>query len=319
MPLGAMAGLYQGYASAPGNNVTATWTDETGAQCNRLLGNPSQAVMRGRKAFELQWRAALGPRKWTFSSQDVNEMVGAPAACAAATCRRLRQKGWRRCARLSFPLGPWRMTIWKRSIFHFYIKNKDITVVPVDLNWHLGNEMLWLPSVFVGAEPTSGWLSSGNLRRWKPWRWPPDASALLALEVWAQAAAKRRDPRGRRIFLFDTCDAAVERVAAPAHGPSSLEALAKECGVVLLCLPNGAVVKRTAEVLAPKLQPGEQLAVMQMLGMAPELPASIVHAFQLQLSEELCVVFLDAPVTGAPARAVAGTLTVMAVASRAAG
>lgn len=61
-------------------------------------------------------------------------------------------------------------------------------------------------------------------------------------------------------YIWDGLLTAIKQIKPPAilFGGRGLEALAKECGVVLLCLPNGAVVQRTAEALAPKLQPGEQ-------------------------------------------------------------
>eukprot|EP00434_Breviolum_minutum_P015097 symbB.v1.2.013310.t1/scaffold938.1/size150240/3 len=111
-----------------------------------------------------------------------------------------------------------------------------------------------------------------------------------------------------RFLLFDTCPEAAERVAAQnpksTQLASSLDAVASECGLILLCLPDGAAVKHSIKAMVSKLPPGS--LVVDNSTTSPETAREVS-----MLLAQQNVGFLDAPVTGAPQRAANGTLTVM--------
>ncbi len=77
-----------------------------------------------------------------------------------------------------------------------------------------------------------------------------------------------------------------------------------QCEVVFLCLPNGEIVR---EVVDQLVAPHSRVEVVVDT-------STIAHAVAVDIARELAtrgIEFVDAPVTGMPARAEAGTLTAM--------
>ncbi|CAK9028357.1 Probable 3-hydroxyisobutyrate dehydrogenase [Durusdinium trenchii] len=83
-----------------------------------------------------------------------------------------------------------------------------------------------------------------------------------------------------------------------------MEDLAAQCQLILLCLPDGVAVRDATEAMAPHLQPGS--LVVDHSTTSPQVARNMEA-----LLGQRGVRFLDAPVTGAPARAQKGTLTAM--------
>eukprot|EP00408_Alexandrium_pacificum_P007852 CAMPEP_0171217744 /NCGR_PEP_ID=MMETSP0790-20130122/32846_1 /TAXON_ID=2925 /ORGANISM="Alexandrium catenella, Strain OF101" /LENGTH=347 /DNA_ID=CAMNT_0011683549 /DNA_START=6 /DNA_END=1049 /DNA_ORIENTATION=- len=145
-------------------------------------------------------------------------------------------------------------------------------------------------------------------------------AANLAKRICAASAASAGGSDagglvGRRLWLHDVRLSAADAVlAATGEGaarhvstaavPSDL-ALACRRGVVLLCLPGRREVIETVSLLAPHLS--AEALVVDCSTCGPEAARSAAEA----LCSGPGAGFLDAPVTGAPARAASGTLTVM--------
>ena len=80
-----------------------------------------------------------------------------------------------------------------------------------------------------------------------------------------------------------------------------------QCEIVFLCLPNGDVVREVVLGDASLSGPGSRVEAIVDT-------STIAHARAVDLARELelrGIAFVDAPVTGMEARAVAGTLTAM--------
>ncbi|CAE6921941.1 Hgd [Symbiodinium sp. CCMP2456] len=127
----------------------------------------------------------------------------------------------------------------------------------------------------------------------------------MAANLVAKLAAGK--PEGQAL-LFDRSGVAVQRVvaeaAAVAEAAVDLPQLAAKCDIVFLCLPEGGVVLDAVRTMSPTLREGALV-----VDSSTTSPAVAQKAAQ-QLGQR-GVGFLDAPVTGAPARAAAGTLTSM--------
>ncbi len=109
------------------------------------------------------------------------------------------------------------------------------------------------------------------------------------------------------VIAGDASPRAREQAAAEGLAIERDPAAIAACDVVFLCLPDGAVVEGALfgeAGLAPHLRPG---------GTVVDL-STIAHTEAVAIGERLAgqgVRFLDAPVSGMPARAIDGTLTVM--------
>eukprot|EP00446_Apocalathium_sp_SHHI-4_P062514 CAMPEP_0177417392 /NCGR_PEP_ID=MMETSP0368-20130122/68620_1 /TAXON_ID=447022 ORGANISM="Scrippsiella hangoei-like, Strain SHHI-4" /NCGR_SAMPLE_ID=MMETSP0368 /ASSEMBLY_ACC=CAM_ASM_000363 /LENGTH=282 /DNA_ID=CAMNT_0018886959 /DNA_START=8 /DNA_END=853 /DNA_ORIENTATION=- len=86
---------------------------------------------------------------------------------------------------------------------------------------------------------------------------------------------------------------------------TSLQQLARESDIVLFSLPHGQAVQSCVAAIVDHLREGSLVVDTSTTG--PEVARAAAAALAAR-----GVCFLDAPVTGAPARAAAGTLTVMA-------
>jgi 3-hydroxyisobutyrate dehydrogenase len=115
---------------------------------------------------------------------------------------------------------------------------------------------------------------------------------------------------GYAVTVFDSRPARIDEFVA-AHGGSpagSLAALAKDSDIVIMILPDSAIVTDVLfgdGGLAPELRPGTVVIDM----------TSGVPAVTVSLSERLAqqdVVLFDAPVSGGVPRAITGKLTIMA-------
>eukprot|EP00929_Paragymnodinium_shiwhaense_P062168 TRINITY_DN31034_c0_g1_i2.p1 TRINITY_DN31034_c0_g1~~TRINITY_DN31034_c0_g1_i2.p1 ORF type:complete len:328 (-),score=82.82 TRINITY_DN31034_c0_g1_i2:217-1200(-) len=132
------------------------------------------------------------------------------------------------------------------------------------------------------------------------------ASALKSRmdKVEASAAASRF-----QLLLHDSDAAAATDLArlhpSVATACSSVEQVAADADVVLLSLPTGAVVQDVVSKMSRHLRPGATVVDCSTAG----LDAARAVAQRLQAQQ---VGFVDAPVTGLPERAEAGTLTVLA-------
>jgi 3-hydroxyisobutyrate dehydrogenase-like beta-hydroxyacid dehydrogenase len=95
---------------------------------------------------------------------------------------------------------------------------------------------------------------------------------------------------------------AVEALSADgATECSTPEALASDCDIILLCLPNSQVVEQTIEAMSPALRPGQMIIDTG----TSALPST------LQLEKTLSardVAFVEAPLTGGAAQADAAEL-----------
>ncbi|CAE8733306.1 unnamed protein product [Polarella glacialis] len=122
---------------------------------------------------------------------------------------------------------------------------------------------------------------------------------------------------GHAALLHDVCaptadkalalcaEAIRPRLPVPAQVTNSLDEIGRQCSVVVLCLPDSQAVWSCVQTLAPLLPVGALMIDTSTTGPATAKQAAL-------LLRQHGAAFLDAPVTGAPARAAAGTLTVMA-------
>lgn len=111
------------------------------------------------------------------------------------------------------------------------------------------------------------------------------------------------------VVVWDVAPSAVERLVAEGAAPaSSLEALASDCDVVILCLPTSSIVQQVLfgeGGLASHLAPGT-LVIDQTSGV-PEQTRAIASRLA-----ETGVALIDAPVAGGVPSAIAGQITIMA-------
>ncbi|MCU0983410.1 MAG: NAD(P)-dependent oxidoreductase [Acetobacteraceae bacterium] len=125
--------------------------------------------------------------------------------------------------------------------------------------------------------------------------------AVIGLGAMGLPMARRLVAAGHEVSAWDASD---QRRAAAGGIPLS-EAAAKGAEAVLLSLPHDAAVMAVAEaVLAASPAPGA--VVIDCSTVAPETPRRLAPRFA-----EAGFAWIDAPVSGGPAGAAAGTLTVM--------
>lgn len=117
-----------------------------------------------------------------------------------------------------------------------------------------------------------------------------------------------------RLTVFDLNPAVVSTfVEQGAQGALSCAELARECEVLLLCLPRSSDVQQVLfgpEGLAPGLARGT-IVIDQTSGVPEQ-----TRGFARRLAEQ-GVLMLDAPVSGAMATAIAGTISIIASGPRA--
>lgn len=122
------------------------------------------------------------------------------------------------------------------------------------------------------------------------------------------AALARRLMRSRNLHVFDVRPHAVRELEAEgAIAPKDLPSIARACDVVMLCLPTSEVVREVLfgeGGLAEGLAPGKMI-VDQTTG---DPAATRRIAAELQARG---VAFVDAPVSGGPGGALAGTIATM--------
>eukprot|EP00747_Dinoflagellata_sp_TGD_P210620 gnl/TRDRNA2_/TRDRNA2_83883_c0_seq1.p1 gnl/TRDRNA2_/TRDRNA2_83883_c0~~gnl/TRDRNA2_/TRDRNA2_83883_c0_seq1.p1 ORF type:complete len:322 (+),score=54.81 gnl/TRDRNA2_/TRDRNA2_83883_c0_seq1:70-1035(+) len=110
------------------------------------------------------------------------------------------------------------------------------------------------------------------------------------------------------LLVHDLNEEAAKAVAAAnpvtTSVASSQAEIASRCSSVLLCLPDGAIVRNVVRSIAPHVAPGTVVVDCSTTGPEVAQEAAAVLA-------ETGAHFLDAPVTGTPARASSATLTVM--------
>lgn len=119
-------------------------------------------------------------------------------------------------------------------------------------------------------------------------------------------ATKRRD-EAETIVAIDSDPTRLEGMAAPGLVATTDREAAAGADLLFLCLPDGDVVEAVLfgpDGLAARLSPGATVVDLSTVAHAKAI--SIGRALERQGRA-----FLDAPVSGAPAGAVAGTLTVM--------
>ncbi|RZL88922.1 MAG: NAD(P)-dependent oxidoreductase [Variovorax sp.] len=146
---------------------------------------------------------------------------------------------------------------------------------------------------------------------------PSDAQARAAVEpvigyvgLGAMGAALVRRLLGssRRVHVFDVRKESVRELEAQgAVAAPDLASLARACDVIMICVPTSAVVRQVlfgAEGLAEGLAPGK-IVIDQTTGDPAE-----TRAIAAEL-EALGVAFIDAPVSGGPAGADAGTIVTL--------
>jgi 3-hydroxyisobutyrate dehydrogenase len=125
--------------------------------------------------------------------------------------------------------------------------------------------------------------------------------AVIGLGAMGLPMARRLVAAGHEVKAWD----AAEARRAAADVPLAEDA-ARGAEVVLLSLPHDAAVAAVAEaVLAASPAPGA--VVIDCSTVAPETPRRLAARFS-----EAGLAWIDAPVSGGPAGAAAGTLTVMA-------
>ena len=122
------------------------------------------------------------------------------------------------------------------------------------------------------------------------------------------SAVARRLMLSRKMQVFDTRPEIVRELAAEgAESAADLVSLARACDVIVLCLPTSSVVRQVLfgkGGLAEALTSGK-IVVDQTTGDPVE-----TRAIAAEL-EKLGVQFVDAPVSGGPNGAAAGTLAIM--------
>jgi len=139
----------------------------------------------------------------------------------------------------------------------------------------------------------------------------PDAKGLRVGYVGLGAmggALTRRLMLSRKMRIFDVRKEVVAPfVAAGAEAVADLPALARECDVIFICVPTSTIVKDVVfgkGGLAEGLAPGK-IIVDQTTG-----DPTITRAIAADL-DKLGVALVDAPVSGGPRGAVAGTIAIM--------
>jgi 3-hydroxyisobutyrate dehydrogenase len=122
------------------------------------------------------------------------------------------------------------------------------------------------------------------------------------------AALARRLMLSRKVHVFDVRPEVVRELEAEgAVGAADLPTLARACDVIMICVPTSAVVRKVLfdqGGLAEGLTPGK-IVIDQTTG-DPDQTRSIAADLQ-----KLGVPLVDAPVSGGPRGAVAGTIAIM--------
>jgi len=128
----------------------------------------------------------------------------------------------------------------------------------------------------------------------------------MAMNMAARFALGR--PARHRLVAFDPRPSAAQELVVrhptSASAAASVRDVARVCGTVVLCLPNGAVVRDVVAEVMSDLPSGALVLDCSTTG------ADVAREVAAELSTR-GVRFLDTPVTGAPERAATGTLTVM--------
>lgn len=123
--------------------------------------------------------------------------------------------------------------------------------------------------------------------------------------------ATRIATHGYPLHVYDTAPAALTAICALSgvRAAKSLAAIGRECGVVILMLPDSAVVKKVlygdADGLATHLKPGA--VVIDMSSSSPSVTRELGPRLK-----QAGVDLIDAPVSGGVKRAVDGSLAIMA-------
>lgn len=113
---------------------------------------------------------------------------------------------------------------------------------------------------------------------------------------------------GHRALLHDlrpgVADVLAAKHARTARAATSLQEVARESDILLLCLPHAQAVRGCIGAIAEHLRSRSLVVDTSTTGPEAAREAAVLLA-------DRGIGFLDAPVTGAPARATVGTLTVM--------
>ncbi len=125
--------------------------------------------------------------------------------------------------------------------------------------------------------------------------------AVIGLGAMGLPMARRLVAAGHEVSAWDASDQ--RRVAA--EGIPLAEAAAKGAEAVLLSLPHDAAVMAVADAIVAA-GPAPGAVVIDCSTVAPETPRRLAARFA-----EAGLAWIDAPVSGGPAGAAAGTLTVM--------
>jgi len=122
-------------------------------------------------------------------------------------------------------------------------------------------------------------------------------------------ALARRMMLTRKLMVFDARREVVQAFAAEgADVATDLPGLARECDVIFTCLPTSAVVQ---EVIFGKAGLAEGLSRGKVIVDQTTGDPTMTRLMATELAR-LGVALVDAPVTGGPRGAVAGTITIMA-------
>lgn len=128
---------------------------------------------------------------------------------------------------------------------------------------------------------------------------------LIGLGNMGGPVTQRLLQRGRQVAVFDMSSAQLE--AARAHGASiaaSAGDVARQCGTVVLSLPNPKAVRSVVQALTEEGRKG-----LVIVDLSTNDPATAQQMSKLAAQRGMS--YLDAPVSGGPSRALTGELTMM--------
>jgi 3-hydroxyisobutyrate dehydrogenase-like beta-hydroxyacid dehydrogenase len=132
---------------------------------------------------------------------------------------------------------------------------------------------------------------------------------FVGLGSMGSAMAPRLLQAGRRVVAFDVSKAAVEAfVAAGGEGASSLAEVCQQADIVFLSLPTPQVVQDVALALAGS----RTRVIVDLSTTGPRMSETVAKALA-----DLGVAWVDSPVSGGRAGALAGRLAIMAACEQA--
>ncbi|GHV50627.1 2-hydroxy-3-oxopropionate reductase [Deltaproteobacteria bacterium] len=131
---------------------------------------------------------------------------------------------------------------------------------------------------------------------------------FIGLGIMGSPMAKNLLSAVDLLLVYDLNKEAVAKLVACGAKSATLSAMAEECGMIFLSLPDGLVVESVLfgeDGLARKLRPGTLVCDLSTTELAE------ARSFASRLSA-LGIDFMDAPVSGGEAKAISGELAIMA-------